>query len=104
MSSRTHLFIPDVQVKPGVPTDHLQWIGRFIVDEQKKDPVIIMIGDWYDLPSLSSYDRGKASFEGRRYRADVQAGHDALKAQLESSADEQIRLYMDRLEEVDKKF
>jgi hypothetical protein len=52
-----HLFIPDVQAKEGVPFDHLDWIGRFIVD--KKPDVIIQAGDFADMPSLSSYDRGK---------------------------------------------
>lgn len=76
--SRTHLFIPDLQNKPDIPTDHLGWIGRYIVD--KKPDVIINAGDHYDLPSMSYFDKGKntSKFEGRRYRADVQAGHDAL--------------------------
>jgi len=74
---RTHLVIPDTQVKPGVPLDHLTWIGRYIVE--RKPDVIVHLGDHYDFPSLSSYDKGKRSFEGRRYRADVQAGHDALE-------------------------
>lgn len=29
------------------------------------------IGDSADMPSLSSYDRGKKSFQGRTYRADI---------------------------------
>jgi len=85
---RTHLLIPDTQVKPGVPLDHLDWIGRYIVDRQPD--VIVHIGDHYDLPSLSSYDRGKRSFEGRRYRKDVEAGHRALE-RLEAPLDEYNR-------------
>ena len=73
---KKHLVIPDTQVKAGVPLDHLDWIGQYIVD--KKPDRIIMIGDWYDLPSLSSWDRGKLTFEGRRYLKDVEAGHAAL--------------------------
>lgn len=69
--SRKHLIIPDTQVKPGVRTDYLDWIGRYIVD--KKPDVIVHIGDFADMPSLSSYDVGKKQFEGRRYRDDVQA-------------------------------
>lgn len=63
------LVLPDMQVKPGVPLDHLEWIGRFIID--KKPDVIVNIGDFADMPSLSSYDVGKKDFEGRRYVADV---------------------------------
>jgi hypothetical protein len=34
------------------------------------------------MPSLSSYDVGKKSFEGRRYKNDVQATHEAMVALL----------------------
>lgn len=71
----THLVIPDTQAKPGAPTDHLRWIGHYIVD--KKPDVIIHLGDHWDMPSLSSYDRGKKAMEGRRYRQDVDAGNEA---------------------------
>lgn len=63
------LVIPDVQVKPGVDTSHLEWIGQMIVD--KRPDVIVQIGDFADMPSLSSYDVGKKAFEGRRYKDDV---------------------------------
>lgn len=64
-----HLFIPDVQAKEGVPLEHLKWIGQYIMD--KRPEVIVQIGDFADMPSLSSYDRGKKSFEGRRYKKDI---------------------------------
>lgn len=71
-----HLMIPDVQSKEGVPMDHLKWLGQYIVD--KKPDVIIQIGDWADLPSLSSYDKGKRAFEGRRYKKDITAARKAM--------------------------
>lgn len=74
---KKHFMIPDTQVKPGVPLYHLEWIGQYIVDNPPDR--MIMIGDWYDLPSLSSYDKGKKSFEGRRFTADVDVGHRALE-------------------------
>lgn len=71
-----HIVIPDTQVKPGVPTQHLGWIGAYIVDEfAGQDVTIIHLGDHYDMPSLSSYDRGKRAMEGRRVAADLDAGH-----------------------------
>lgn len=70
------LVIPDVQVKPGVDISHLKWLGQYIVD--KRPEKIVCIGDFADMPSLSSYDVGKKSFEGRRYRADVEASHNAM--------------------------
>lgn len=73
-----HVVIPDTQAKPGVPTDHLNWIGMFIVEEYKDTPVkIIHLGDHADMPSLSMYDKGKKAMEGRRYVEDIKAANDA---------------------------
>ncbi len=36
------------------------------------------IGDFWDMPSLSSYDKGKAAMEGRRYVKDIEAGNIAF--------------------------
>jgi hypothetical protein len=49
----------------------------------KKPDVIICIGDFSDMPSLSSYDMGKKSFEGRRYKADIQATQEGMDVLLE---------------------
>ena len=73
---RTHLIIPDTQAKPNVPTDHLGWIGQYILD--KKPDVIVHLGDHADMESLSSYDVGKRTFEGRRYKADIEAANEAF--------------------------
>lgn len=77
----THLVIPDVQVKPGHSVDFLNRLGQYIVE--KKPNTIICIGDFADMPSLSSYDVGKRSFEGRRYKADIEAAHKGMEALLE---------------------
>lgn len=76
----THVIIPDTQVGPDTPTDHLRWIGQYIVDKWWGDPdlKVIHLGDHWDMPSLSSYDKGKRQMEGRRYVADVKAGNDAF--------------------------
>lgn len=66
-----HLVIPDTQIRSQDNLDFLEHIGNYIVD--KKPDVIIHIGDFADMPSLSSYDVGKKSFEGRRYVNDTQA-------------------------------
>lgn len=65
------LVIPDTQIGPGTPTDHLKWIGAYAA--RKQPDVIVHLGDHADMPSLCSYDRGKLMFEGRRYKADVDA-------------------------------
>jgi hypothetical protein len=68
-----HLILPDAQVKPGHSTKYLRAVGNYIVDKQPD--VVVCIGDFADMPSLSSYDKGKKSFEGRRYRADIESVH-----------------------------
>lgn len=70
--------IPDVQAKPGSPTNHLAAAGRYIAAH--KPDVIVCIGDFADMPSLSSYDIGTRKFEGRRYAKDIAAAHDAMDA------------------------
>ena len=77
---KKHLVIGDTQVKPGISISYLTWIGRYIVDKQPD--VIVMIGDFADMPSLSSYDVGKKSFEGRTYKADIKAAHKGMDALL----------------------
>ena len=76
-STVTHIVIPDTQAKYGVPTAHLDWVGRYIAEKFAGRPnvKIIHLGDHYDMPSLSSYDRkGGSLMEGRRYTTDVEYG------------------------------
>ena len=92
-STRTHLVIPDTQAKPGVPTVHLEWIGAYIIE--RKPDVVVHLGDHADMPSLSSYDVGKRSFEGRRYNDDIEAANEAfdiLCAPLERFNDHQRKV------------
>ena len=85
-----HLVIPDTQVKPNQPIDHLRWAGLYAVD--KKPDVIIHIGDHFDMPSLSTWDIGKKSFEGRRYTDDIESGIKAMEAFIAPIREEQQRL------------
>jgi hypothetical protein len=74
-----HLVIPDTQARADVPDVHLEWIGQYIVDELAGSPLtIVHIGDHWDMPSLSSYDVGKAQMEGRRVVLDIVAGNQAF--------------------------
>lgn len=74
--SKRHLVIADTQAKPEVDLDYMTYIGKYIVD--KRPDVVVHIGDHWDFPSLSSYDKGKKVFEGRRVIDDVKAGHDGM--------------------------
>lgn len=69
------LLIPDAHSAPNESLRRFEWLGEFILTEMPD--VIIDIGDWYDMESLCSYDKGTKSFEGRRYKADIQAGKEA---------------------------
>lgn len=75
MTGRSHLVIGDTHADPDHPNDRFDWLGKLILD--RKPDVIVQIGDFADMGSLSSYDKGKKSFEGRRYVKDVQATIDA---------------------------
>lgn len=75
-----HLVLPDCQIKPGIDTTYLNKIGQYLVE--KKPDRVICLGDFADMPSLSSYDQGKKAFEGRRYMADIEASHSAMAAFL----------------------
>jgi hypothetical protein len=75
-SPRTHFVIPDCQVKPGVPIDHIGWIGEYLVE--RKPSTVICLGDFADMESLSLYDVGKLSGEGKRYEDDIVCANDAF--------------------------
>lgn len=65
------LVIGDVHLKPKQPLNRMKWLGRYIVDE--KPDIVVQIGDFGDFESLSSYDKGKKSFEGRKYSDDIKS-------------------------------
>ena len=73
-----HFIIPDCQVKKGVPIEHLTAAGNYVVSKQPN--VIINLGDFWDMPSLSAYDRGTKKAEGRTYQEDIDAGIRGMEA------------------------
>lgn len=92
-----HVFIPDTQCRPGVRSTQMAWAGQYIADHwgPKAGEVqlrVIHAGDNWDMPSLSAYDRGKPKLmEGRRVRADIDAGNAGFKL-----LDDPIRAEMKR--------
>ena len=54
----SHLVIPDSQVKYGESYEFLSWIGKYIVE--KRPDVVVHLGDFADMESLSSYEIGRA--------------------------------------------
>lgn len=72
------LYIPDTQVKPGAPVDHIDWVAAYAVEKQPGR--ICVGGDWWDFPSLSSHEEaGGITLEGARIKDDYYAGDMAFK-------------------------
>lgn len=73
-----HLVLPDVQSKPNTDFSFLTAIGNYAA--AKLPDVIVCIGDFADMPSLSHWDKNKKEFEGRAYTKDIEAATDAMRA------------------------
>lgn len=73
--SKVHLVIPDSHANPDFHNERYTWLGHLIMDI--KPDVVVDIGDWFDMHALSSYDKGKAGFQNRRYQKDIEAGVEA---------------------------
>lgn len=73
---RTHLIIGDGQIRPGVPTDFLRHIGNYIAE--KRPDVLVCIGDFADLSSLSKYNIGTLQAENKRLIKDIEFARMAM--------------------------
>lgn len=88
---KRHFLIPDTQVRPGVPLDHLGWVAQALVDY--KPDTIVHIGDHWDMPSMSMHDApGSLLMEGARYDDDIKVGNDAFETLCKPMEKEQARL------------
>jgi len=76
----THLMIPDTQCKPGIDMTYLEVLGEYIA--RKQPDVIVHIGDHADMESLSSYDKGKKTAEGKRVAKDIAASIEGMNKLL----------------------
>lgn len=76
--TRRHMIIPDPQIKAGQKTDHIDWAAEAVI-EYLPD-VIIIVGDWWDLSSLSRHEAiGSIHMEGTRLNDDINAGNEAFE-------------------------
>ena len=88
--TRRHMIIPDTQIRPGVPLDHIEWAAKAIVDY--KPDVIIVIGDWWDMPSCSKHNLpGSKQTEGARFIEDIKVGNEAFRTLVAPMEAEQAR-------------
>lgn len=74
LKTRSHMWIPDLQARKGVPLRHCDWIGEYIVDH--KIDVAIQGGDAFDMWSLNPH-RSQLEREGARYDDDIEVGQEA---------------------------
>jgi len=68
-------IIPDTQTRDMV-CNPLIPIARHIC--QIRPTILIHLGDHWDMPSLSPYDKGKKSHRAKTYFADITAGNNAM--------------------------
>tara|TARA_R110002012_G_scaffold206804_2_gene376848 strand:+ start:92 stop:1030 length:939 start_codon:yes stop_codon:yes gene_type:complete len=74
------LYIPDTQIKVGSTTEHIRAVARRAVE--KRYDIIVLAGDWHDMPSLSVFN-SRRDAEGLRVADDIKVGNDALDEFME---------------------
>lgn len=76
-----HIIIGDAHARPEVSNERFKWAGKYVLNIKRKfsgaNVKVIEMGDWEDMPSLSSYDFGKRCYEGRRYHRDLESAWEA---------------------------
>lgn len=63
------LVIGDAHAHPDYPNTRFDWLSKMILEV--RPDVVMDMGDFADMPSLSSFDFGKTGYEGRRYKRDI---------------------------------
>lgn len=92
---RRHLLIPDCQVRPGVDIRHIDWAAQAIVDYLPD--VIVVIGDWWDFPSLNSHEMpGSVELQGKRIKDEIDAGNEAFERLVAPMQAQQFRRIVGR--------
>lgn len=69
MSGKCYLVVPDQHAHPDHDNIRAEYLAKLTIEVQPD--VVVNLGDTIDLASLSSYDKGKRSFVGRSYSADL---------------------------------
>lgn len=90
----TILVIGDAHSGPGHEQSRFTILGRTIEDRGRQamtegtEFVVVCIGDWADMPSLSHHDKNTTFSEGRRYKEDVAAAIEAQRLMFSEVSDE----------------
>ena len=75
MTGKTILLCGDSHASPQSPNRRYTWLGNLIVERQPD--VIVSIGDFADMSTLSSYDKGTKASWGKLYKDDVRVTREA---------------------------
>lgn len=77
----TILIKPDSHACRKEDNTRFDILGKFT--NERRPSIIVDLGDHWDMESLSSFDKGKATAEGNRYINDIAIGIDAMERFLE---------------------
>lgn len=98
----TILVIPDSHDDPEVSQERYEWAGRLIVD--LRPDVVVELGDFADMNSISSYDKGTVKAENKRLSKDIESAKEArrkltqpLRDFQENQRRQKVKLYTPRL-------
>lgn len=72
---RSHLVIPDMQLKPWAPIEHCAWIGAYIAE--RRPNVVVNLGDMADMASINSH-ADPDDLEGRTVLDDLAVVRDGI--------------------------
>lgn len=67
--SKVYLIVPDQHSTPEETNERADYLSNLTID--LRPDVVVNLGDAIDLASLSSYDKGKRSFQGKSYKNDL---------------------------------
>lgn len=70
------LVLPDGHAHYEHSNERAEYIGEYIRDS--RPDIVVDLGDVFDMPSLASFDKGRAAFQGRSYAKDIEAGNEYL--------------------------
>ena len=76
-----HMWIPDPQVRPDVPIQHLWWAGYHAAT--LLPDVIVLGNDWWDFPTLNYWTRDDAGMDAMDVIGDICSAHHALDVFLD---------------------
>jgi hypothetical protein len=76
-TGKTILVIPDSHDDPLVSQERYEWLGKLIV--KLRPDIVVELGDFADLNSISHYDKGTVRAENKRLERDITSAKEARR-------------------------